>query len=370
MRAPRVGDGGRLRALAVDPRDDLARRVGRALQRRRVGVGHGERVQRRVHVARIDGDDGDAVRPELLVPDPAQVRERRLARTVRAPAGVRRDRGVARDVEHDRAAARGGAFARRAGEQAEQRLGEAERADQVGGERRLEVLALGVGEQGQRHRAEARGVVDEDVEAAERGADLQGDGVRVILAGDVADDAVAACDAACDFRDRVAVAGDEGDGVAARGEGLDQRQAEAGGAAGDGDAQRRARDERGVHESSSKSDAAKVGAAASLHQCAVRYTDAWSQSRRHERCRQPSRAQPRRPAPCALADAGGARPRRQGAALDRRRPRVGRGNPSLVVLVKVAQALGVPIDELLASPRRWCGAGRRARSRRAARAAA
>ena len=29
----------------------------------------------------------------------------------------------------------------------------------------------------------------------------------------------------------------------------------------------------------------------------------------------------------------------------------GAGNPSLVVLVKVAQALGVPIDELLASPR-------------------
>ena len=29
----------------------------------------------------------------------------------------------------------------------------------------------------------------------------------------------------------------------------------------------------------------------------------------------------------------------------------GAGNPSLVVLVKVAAALGVPIDELLASPR-------------------
>ncbi len=38
----------------------------------------------------------------------------------------------------------------------------------------------------------------------------------------------------------------------------------------------------------------------------------------------------------------------------------GAGNPSLVVLVKVAQALGVPIDELLASPRalvrRWAAA--------------
>ena len=49
----------------------------------------------------------------------------------------------------------------------------------------------------------------------------------------------------------------------------------------------------------------------------------------------------------------------------------GAGNPSLVVLVKVAQALGVPIDELLASPRAHGAAlaGRRGRAR-AARAAA
>ena len=45
----------------------------------------------------------------------------------------------------------------------------------------------------------------------------------------------------------------------------------------------------------------------------------------------------------------------------------GAGNPSLVVLVKVAQALGVPIDELLASPRalvrHWPGADLAARSK-------
>ena len=136
-------------------------------------------------------------------------------------------------------------FARRAGEQAEQRLGQAERAEQVGGEGGLEVLAFGVGEQGQRHRPEARRVVDQDVESAERRADLQRDRVGVVLARDVADDAVTAGVAAGDARHRVAVTGDEGDRVAARGEGLDQRQAEAGGAAGDGDAQRDARRMRG-----------------------------------------------------------------------------------------------------------------------------
>jgi len=45
----------------------------------------------------------------------------------------------------------------------------------------------------------------------------------------------------------------------------------------------------------------------------------------------------------------------------------GTGNPSLVVLVKVAQALGVPIDELLASPRamvrRWPAAELASRSK-------
>jgi len=53
----------------------------------------------------------------------------------------------------------------------------------------------------------------------------------------------------------------------------------------------------------------------------------------------------------ALAKAAGV-PRSTIATLES-----GTGNPSLVVLVKVAAALGVPIDELLASPRamvrRW-----------------
>ena len=71
---------------------------------------------------------------------------------------------------------------------------------------------------------------------------------------------------------------------------------------------------------------------------------------RGQRCRA-SRAQSREPAPYPRADAGGlardaAVPRSTIANLES-----GEANPSLAVLVKVAQALGVPIDELLASPR-------------------
>jgi hypothetical protein len=94
---------------------------------------------------------------------------------------------------------------------AEQRLGEAKRADDVGRERQLDVLAVGVGEQRERGRAEARRVVDQDVEAAERAADLQRDRVRVFLPGDVADDAVAAAKRFGDAAHARRVAGDEGD---------------------------------------------------------------------------------------------------------------------------------------------------------------
>ena len=68
---------------------------------------------------------------------------------------------------------RAGALAGGRGERAEQRLGQPERPEQVGGERALEVLALGVGEQRERHRAETRGIVDQHVEAAERAEELQ-----------------------------------------------------------------------------------------------------------------------------------------------------------------------------------------------------
>ena len=94
--------------------DDLARRVARPLQRRRVGVGHGERVQRRVHVARVDGEEAHAVRPRAPRPR-SRLRWRSAALLAPyAPQPGRVDRRVARDVEHQRGAAAPRAPTRRA----------------------------------------------------------------------------------------------------------------------------------------------------------------------------------------------------------------------------------------------------------------
>ena len=224
--------------------------ISRAASRGRFSVagsasGTASGVQRRVHVAGVDGDDARRRAAQLLVPDPAQVRQRRLARAVRAPAGIGRDRGVARDVDHQRA--RAGARRRAPTPRAAPSSALVRRngPTQVGRERRLEVLAVGVGEQRERHRAEARGVVDEDVEAAERGADLQRDAVRCLPCARRRRRCRGCRRSARATRaTRVAVAGDEGDLRRRARAGLDQRQAEAGGAAGDGDAQARARRSR------------------------------------------------------------------------------------------------------------------------------
>ena len=71
--------------------------------------------------------------------------------------------------KHHRAAA----FARRGGERAEERLGQPERRDDVDLQRLGEILARGVGERRERHGAEARCVVDQDVEPAEPADDLK-----------------------------------------------------------------------------------------------------------------------------------------------------------------------------------------------------
>ena len=77
-----------------------------------------------------------------------QVAKRGLARAIRAPRRIGVDGGVARHVQHDRAAA----FARRRGERAEQRLRQPERPEHVRRERALQILAFGVAEQRQRRR--------------------------------------------------------------------------------------------------------------------------------------------------------------------------------------------------------------------------
>ena len=70
---------------------------------------------RRVHVARVEREEAHALSAQFLVPDAAQLMQRGLARAVRAPAGIRVDRGIARYVEDHRAAA----FARGRGQRAD-----------------------------------------------------------------------------------------------------------------------------------------------------------------------------------------------------------------------------------------------------------
>ena len=98
------------------------------------------------------------------------------------------------------------------------------------------ILAVGVGERHERNRTQRRGVVDEDVEPAERGRDLHRDRVDVLLAGDVADDAARAVDIRGDGVDAVGRPRDESNGGAAAVKLAHQREPESGRAAGDGDA--------------------------------------------------------------------------------------------------------------------------------------
>ena len=79
---------------------------------------------------------------QFEVPDPGEVLQRRLARTVSAPVLVGGDGRVTRDIDHKRPSP----IARRGSQRPEQRFGEAERPEHVGRERQFEVFALSVGE--------------------------------------------------------------------------------------------------------------------------------------------------------------------------------------------------------------------------------
>ena len=91
-------------------------------------------------------------------------------------------------------------------------------------------------------------VIGEHVEAAELAEDLQRDGIDVVLAGDVADDAVRVWVVPCDALHGVGGAGDEGDVGSAARQLADEGEAESGGAAGDGGA----KSWSGMHEHSSR----------------------------------------------------------------------------------------------------------------------
>ena len=113
---------------------------------------------------------------------------------------------------------------RRRDQRAKERSRQAERSDDVDVERFFERLVLRIGEEREGDEAEARGVVDQNVDAAEHPGGLQRDPVDVVFSADVADDAVRAGGAGGALHRRGST-GDEGDVGAARGQGLHQRKA-------------------------------------------------------------------------------------------------------------------------------------------------
>ena len=158
-------------------------RSPRRSQRRRIGIGDRLRVQWRVHVAGIDGEETDAVGFASSAQMAVRWRSA-FAGAIGAPTRIGVDARVAGDVDDKRPASVAGG----GGKRAEQGFGQPERPQQVDRERLLQVLAIGVGKRRERRRAEARCVVDEDVKAVKIAGDLQRDRVNVVLAPDVTDD--------------------------------------------------------------------------------------------------------------------------------------------------------------------------------------
>src|SRR5437588_2887801 len=158
--------------------------------------------------------------------------QRRLARSVGAPVRIGIDRRIAGNVDH------GGAMSRARGsrEGAKQRFGQTKRPYQVDGERKLQLLAFGIGQGYERDRPEARGVVDQYIEPLEVAEDLQGDWIDVVLASDIPDDSERS-GLFGDLLDGADRAGDERDRRPAGREEPHQGKTQAGGSAGDRDAQ-------------------------------------------------------------------------------------------------------------------------------------
>ena len=127
----------------------LARGNFRALQARGIRVGNRERVQWRIHVAGSTDRNRTPCSEISASQMRCQVAQRRFARAIGAPRGIRIDGGVARHIQDNGAAS----FARRGRERAEQRLRQTERPEDVRRERALEIFALGVAQKGQRRRA-------------------------------------------------------------------------------------------------------------------------------------------------------------------------------------------------------------------------
>src|SRR5262249_16381369 len=135
------------------------------------------------------------------------------------PARIRVDRGVARDIHHDRAVT----LARRSRERSQQSFGKAEWADQVRSERVFEILAVSITEQRQRYRPEIRSLVNHDIQPSHLPNDLNRYGMNIGFNRDVANNAVRPL-VACNSLDGTGSACDESDLCAAPGQLADQRE--------------------------------------------------------------------------------------------------------------------------------------------------
>jgi hypothetical protein len=153
-----------------------------------------------------------------------------LARAIGAPARIGIDRRIAGDVDDNCAAP----VSRRCGKGAKQRFGQSERPEQVYRQSPLELLALRIGEKFERNGAEARGIVDQDIEPTEISSDLQCDRIDIVLSPDITDNSVRAGIMGSPLYGRCAT-GNEGDFRTLCCEQSHERQTQTGCPAGDGD---------------------------------------------------------------------------------------------------------------------------------------
>jgi hypothetical protein len=178
-------------------------------------------VQRRVHVAGVEGVDGEL--RALGAEHVRELLERGLRRAISAPALVGLDRGVGGDVDDPRAVGHG----------RERKLDQAQRCERVDLQDVLQdVERIGV-ERRLRARPEDARVVDEGVDSVAGGGD---EGAAVALVGHVADQrghvGVRGQLAAGCF-ERVGAASVDDQAPATGGEGAGERQTEAARGAGD-----------------------------------------------------------------------------------------------------------------------------------------
>src|SRR5579859_6013098 len=93
--------------------------------------------------------------------------QRGFARTVGAPAWVGSERSIAQNVHNGAATP----LPRRKRKRTKERFGKAERPNEIGCERAVELFALRVRQQGERDGPEIGSIVDEHIDAAQRSKD-------------------------------------------------------------------------------------------------------------------------------------------------------------------------------------------------------